>query len=742
MILKSDKECQQLLDFISSNDKLAYDIETTGLNVRKDEIIGFGISNQTEGFYVAHMAYKNGKLHKLISANMCHKILNALKPKKLITFNGSFDMRFTKHYFGIDLIDSIYSDALLAKHTVAEERPFRLKDIAKMLYGEDAAEEQRLMKESIKSNGGTSTEYFKADLDIMGTYCIKDCLLTYQVDEDYHEQIKKEGLQDFFFKDEVMPLYREVTIPMEDRGVYVDVERLTKLHKEIKEDLIRVEDEIQSELEPLKDEFRRWFLWKDFKPARTGLFAQAIASYGYECLGWDLPKTGTGKYSLTKANVKKLPKCRFRQFLKGKLQLLDEHEIELIQKRMFNATGQKYMFNLSSKHHLKKIFFQKLNETPLSKTDKGNPQINDEFLDLMAEKYEWCRKLRVYNKLVKIEGTYIGRYLEKQEDGVYYPSWFMHRTTSGRFGGDLMQLPRQLEEGEAIDPIIEKYTNSIRDCIICNKDSYLCGADYASLEVVVFADDAGDESLLDMIRKKHDFYSTVAIDIHDLHDKYSADKNADNFLKKHDPVLRQNTKPVGLGLRYGLKDFKLSHELNCSQKEAKKVMEKYFYSYPKLKARMDELIEFAKTHGYVKSKAGRVRHLKLLPKLHNTYGDILGDNLKIWKKFHENPKKYEQMKYLGKQYRAMINNCLNFPIQSMAASITNRACIAMTKEFKRVRLDAYICMQVHDEVVVHCAKKDIDRVKKIMQFTMENTTRLSVPLTAEPEVGVKYGDIK
>ena len=51
-------------------------------------------------------------------------------------------------------------------------------------------------------------------------------------------------------------------------------------------------------------------------------------------------------------------------------------------------------------------------------------------------------------------------------------------------------------------------------------------------------------------------------------------------------------------------------------------------------------------------------------------------------------------------------------------------------------------MQIHDEIVVSCAKKDSKRVGKIMQYLMENTTKLSVPLLAEPEVGSKYGDIK
>lgn len=739
MIITNDKDAQSVLDFINANDKIAYDVETTGLNVRKDAIIGFGVSNADEGFYIAYMIFDNGEFKFGVSKEMCIKLLNALKGKKLIMFNGSFDTRFTLHYFGVNLITSLWSDAMLAKHTVDEDMPFRLKDIAKREFGADAAEEQKLMKASIKANGGTSKQYFKADLDIMGKYCIVDCLLTYRLNDIFLKRIAKEGLTSFYFEDEVMPLLREVTIPMELRGVRVDADRLETLSHNLLADILKIEDEIQDEIKPLLDKFETWFLWKDYAPKKTGLFAQAVARY----YGMYLPLTATGKFSITKANIELQPESLGRTFLLGGAYLPNEvvRELQLQMYKDYNP-DERYMFNLKSKHHLKKVFFETLNEEPMSRTEKGNPQINDEFLDEMSKKYKWCAKLRVYNKLIKCYSTYIERYYAMQEDGVFYPSWFMHRTTSGRFGGDLMQLPRQLEDGEAIDPLIEKYNNSIRDCIISGEGRKLIGADYASLEIGVFADDSRDEALLSVIRNGEDFYSKVAIGVNKLEDKYSADKKAENFLKKHEPLLRQNTKPYALGIRYGLGDFSLSRTLNIEQSQARDIIKDYFEFAPNLKVRMDEIRESATALGYVKSQGGRVRHMPLLKKLHYAHGDILMNGLSIYKKWGSSPVKYKQMKYLGKQYRNMVKNAYNFPIQSFAATICNKACISIARELKRCRLDAFICMQVHDEVVISCAVKDVKRVSKIMQYCMENTTKLSIPLVAEPEVGVKYGDIK
>ena len=152
MIIKNDNEIEQVIDWINFQDEIAFDIETTGLNTKKDEIIGFGVSNAEEGFYITHKSWGSDRLHKLVSTNKCVELLNALKAKKLLMWNGSFDSRFTLDYFGVDLIDSLYIEVMLLKHTVDEERPFQLKQVAKKLFGVEATEEQLLMKESIKNN--------------------------------------------------------------------------------------------------------------------------------------------------------------------------------------------------------------------------------------------------------------------------------------------------------------------------------------------------------------------------------------------------------------------------------------------------------------------------------------------------------------------------------------------------------------------------------------------------------------
>jgi len=725
-IIKSDNGIQNLLDFIDQNETLAFDIETTGLNVRKDEIIGFGVSNGEIGYYVAHKAFHT-KLIKLVSAQKCVKVLNSLKNKKLITFNGSFDTRFTKHYFGVDLIGSIWSDAMLAKHTVDENRPFGLKEVAKKIFGTNAADEQKAMKDSIKANGGSAKEYFKADLDIMAKYCVQDCLLTFKLNDYYLDLIQKQGLSDFYFKDEVMPLYSEVTIPMELRGIPVDIELLTDTQKKIIVDINKLEAEIQNEIKPFLDEFEKWFLWKDYAPKSTGLFAQKVAEYAE----MQLPKTATGKFSLAKDNLENEEDSIYRSFLLGGAYLPDD-VVREIQMEMFYDSGQEYMFNLNSTHHLKKLFFQKFEETPLTKTPTGQPQVNDDFLELMAAKYSWANKLQDYKKLGKLKGTYIDRFLDSQEDGIFYPSFFQHRTISGRYGSDIQQLPRPREKGE-LNPVVLKYNNIIRKTIISGDNYKFIDADYESLEPHVFAHVSGDDGLKDIFRRGHDFYSTIAIKTEKL-EGVSADKSADNFLKKVDAPKRQSAKAYSLGVPYGMEEYSLGKNIGVDQKEAKKLIDGYLNGFPNLKKWMLETNEKVKNEGYVRSEAGRIRHFPTAPKIWYAHSKYILDSLRLWQMFADNPKKYSQMKYMRKQMKNMLDNGKNFQIQSLSASIVNRAAIKIMRELKRIGIDGYVCANIHDQLVVRVPEMKAERCRKMVEFIMENTYKISLPLKAPAEI--------
>lgn len=727
MIVSRTEQLEDVINFINDNEKLAYDLETTGLNPRKDKVMGIGISNSDTGLYIVVNNFVEGTLESVFSSATLKPILKLLLSKKLYTQNGSFDSRFTTCQLGVDLTSAIYSDSMLAKHTVNEDSFYGLKEMARDLYGEDATIEQKLMKDSIKANGGTPTEFYKADLQILAEYCIKDCVLTYKINEYYIAAIESEGLTKFYFEQEVMPLYKHVTIPMEQKGIPVDLELLIASKAEIRQDLIALDASIREKIEPHTKGFTNWFLNYHYPASRTGQFPQTLASV----LGVDLPKTEGGKLSLTAKNLALLPPdSLFRCFIEGTQYL----GAELIRKVQLEMQGSEPMLNLASKHNLKKIFFDELKEEAVSFTDKGNPQVDEKFLESIKHKYDFVPLLLEFNKLSKIEGTYIDRFLEEQEQGMFYPSFQQHRTTSGRYGSNMQQLSRPLSIEDEPSELVRKHNNRIRQFFVAGEGCKFLDADYASLEVVVFADDAGDEALLDMVKNNEDFYSKTAIEVFNLQSEYSADKKAPNFLKNHKPELRQSAKVYGLGIRYGMESWKLHHTLNIAQNEAQNIINKYFKNFPLLKQKMDYYERSAKNNGFVVSKAGRKRHMPRVKEIYDKYGDDILDSLELWKRYHEIPSQYSRMKFIRKEFNNLINNALNFPIQSFAASIVNQSAIALSKYIKSEGIDAYICLQVHDQLVLRCKEEDTAVLKAKMKYFMENTITLKAPLTADPEI--------
>lgn len=743
-VVLNDSTRRRAENHIKESVYLSFDTETTGLNVRRDKVIGFSFSGK-EGvaFYYPLMTW-NKELETLdpINSNLeyVRKFLGILKEKELVMWNGSFDIRVVLSNFDIDLTDSLIAEGMLLKHTVEEEGDFALKKVGIKIQGEigldvekEANEEQIELKENVKANGGSITktnfEMYKADLAVMAKYACADADLTLRICNYYKNLIMEEGLDSFFFDEEVMPLYKEVTIPMEIRGVKLDLDLLHNSKIEIEKDLVELEAKIIEQLE-INSGFQMWYSDKvetSVDEVPRGRYAQGVAEY----FNLNLPKTKAGKYSISKSNVEKLPCSEAKDFLLEETQHLDQEIQFTIKEKIYinskESGGKK--INISSKKQMGEVVFDYLGVKPLSRTEKGAPQFNDTMIEWLADNgYEWAHDLHDYNKLVKIKGAYIDRFLDNHEEGRYYFSYKQHGTISGRYGSDAQQLPRPMEDGQESD-IVLKYNNRIRRFFIIEKGRKFIDCDYESLEPHTFAHVSGDEGLRDIFRKGHDFYSTIAIATEGLYE-YSSDKKADNYLGKINKQKRQVAKAYALGVPYGMGGYALGKSLEIPTEEAEELVENYLNAYPKLREWMDRSKELAQKEGYVRSEAGRIRHLGRVKEIHSIYGEKLL-NFKFRKKLERRfDKKYVLGLYLD--YKNGINNARNFQIQSMAASIVNRAAIAINRELVKRDIDGWCCAQIHDQLIFNVPEDRVDECKEIVRDLMQNTTKLSLDLKAPP----------
>ena len=761
--VRTREELLVLWKELESHDKIAIDTETTSLNTRKGKIIGVSFSTEEgNGWYIPSRIW-NKETETLDEVfidgvgvdSIMVKLLKTLIGKKLIGHNLAFDCKFIMYFYGVNLIPDIWVDTALLVHTVKEEgafgygNPFGLKSIAIMIQDEigldvkeSANQEQLELKASIKENGGVTTrvlyEIYKADIDILSKYAAADTDLTLRICNHFLKVLEKEGLEKLFFEDEVMPLYREVTIPMEIEGIALDIPLIEETREAIVKDQANFKDSVMTELLKLS-EVKSWIMdsaLKAFPPSPKGKWASTLVGL----YGLPMPKTARG-YSLKQSNVEALDDHPVREYLlSGELNHLKEEVVLRVSMKLWKDANDGVLINIQSKKQLAEITFNYLKEKPLSKTAKGQPQFDDDTIQALSGKYEWLQNLRLYNKLLKIKSTYIDRFYTAAEDGRFYPYFKQNGTVSGRYGSDLQQLPKPKEEGEA-DPIIVKYTNTIRAFFISDPEHVFIDSDYTSLEPHLFASVSDDKALQEIFNKEHDFYSTVAIRTEKLNDqttKYpngvSADTKAPNYLKKIDAPKRNTAKGYSLGIAYGMSAFALSMSLGVSKEEGKRLHQGYLDGFPGVAQWIINSRESFKRDGFIKNEVGRIRHLDKGKAVY----DIFGDSIMDWKVRGELGREYgkDQVLQWYRDYKNALNSSLNYQLQSMAASVVNRAALAINRKFKELGIGGVVIAQIHDQLVIKCPADKAEECLPWVQDLMENTTKMKgVTLKAPPEIG-------
>jgi DNA polymerase I-like protein with 3'-5' exonuclease and polymerase domains len=619
---------------------------------------------------------------------------------------------------------------------------------------EAANQEQIELKESIKNNGGSVTkesfEIYKADLGILSKYASADTDLTLRICNLYLDKLRAEGLDKFFFEDEVMPIYREVTIPMESYGVDLDTELIEKVHKEIVEDQKKNKEIVMKSLLAIP-EVKEWVVatsMENYPVSHKGNWAQRLV----QRYSLPLPKSEkTGKYSLTAKYINELEESKVKQFLlTGDDSFIEDIEKARISMALWKESNDGDYINIQSKKHLGEIVFGYMGIEPKvagANTKSGRAKFDMDMVEELAKTYPWAENLRIYNKLLKIKSTYVDRFRERQEDGRYYFYFKQNGTVSGRYGSDAQQLPKPLEEGEDA-PVIMKYVNIVRAFLVAGKGRKVIDADYESLEPHCFASVTGDKKLQEIFNNGWDFYSTVAIQTEKL-EGVSADKKADNYLKKLDPVKRNKAKAYSLGIAYGMEAYALKMSLGVDQKTAEGLVKGYLDGFPQLAEWRNRSRQQVKEHGYIKNYVGRVRHLPKVKRLYEKVGDRMMD----WR-FRKDleskipPKEVikngeiikvisprDQITQAYRDYRNGLNNCLNFQLQSLAAAVVNRAALKINLKAKELGIDAICQAQVHDQLIINVDEKDAEMFAPHVQSIMESTTRLpGVTLKAPPEI--------
>ena len=861
-LILTREELIELASRLKTANYIAFDTETNGLSIKKNVVIGFAVSpSPWEGYYIPLLCWEDGKFKdywnpeatypenvtnqeykvpEFIKDFIVNTLISPANPR-LLMHNAPFDCNIVYNHMGIQLKDSLHCDTILLKHFMDENSENGLKDIA-VNYSEklkwdpkEAVQEQEEMSKSVIKNGGvfnkgpkSKKEIWKGDFGVVGRYGAKDTIITYRIYLYFMYLLKKlpPKHHDLFFNLEIMPLCREVLIPMIDRGVFVDVKYFEELKGEMEGLLDRYQD---LAIEGLSQYLAHFNLAKDtIKEDSRRFVEKVIKNQGQEMPMQPDKKNGGMKPTLNKKALENA----FAQtghwvwaWLLGQDSLrLSGAEIQKLKSEAyFESTGKRHVFNINSGPHLRWLIFQQMRVVPeqylesRDYTKKGKlPSMNAKVLGKIAKDHAALGRIITYKKLRKLLSTYVIPILELNNNGWLHLSFNQSGTLSGRFscsGGLNLQTLPKLEElacdnCESTNLTIENPYHMIlhykcKDCGTEKKDIIVYSAikrgfiapqgkkivnsDFNALEVRCFAYMSGDDKLKEVYLKGLDLYSKVYCDTFDSEHRYSANPKASNYLKKVNPQMRSWIKPVVLGIVYGARKGQVANLLGLKtrnregkevldMKKGQGIIDSYLDAYPALRNYMEECDEAACIKGQVETIFGRIRRFKFAPivyelcsrkgidyheLLDKSYkeleniniafgsGDLAVDDLH-W--FADRVKmsivqldKIGNWQHIVGVFRNELNNAKNVRIQGLAAHLTNRAMLVATRQFKKLNLDAHICLQVHDEITCYAIEKDAEQVKDILKKAMEENQfakQIDIPMISEPVICDNLKDSK
>jgi DNA polymerase-1 len=595
---------------------IAIDVETTGLNPRRDKLHGCGVATEDGSHYIRSNDIPFGDNH-------------------LVGHNVRFDLKFLQ----IKPEQQIWDTKLLAQ-LIDENQELGLKALTKKYFGDESLLAKQRLDEILEQEKLKNiADLCQRDLDeggftsIIADYCEEDCVNTLKLVHHLSKKLKDLDIKmkDWGFKKSILDYYLEEAMPlekvllaMETRGIKLNVERLQKF----KRNLLKENEVYRTELEELCKE--------KLDEINEKLYQVELAKR----------KTDKGK---------------------AKVKLLDR-------------------FNWKSGDHIGSLFYDyfKVPKKLVVKTKTGKYNTAEKQLKALQVATHDDRLKSVldlylkWKKNLKLLTTYTGEQkglLAHLENGRVYSDYLQTgRGKEGKTGGtvtgrlssrspNMQNLPRDSEVRSFFIP------DSKRDVFI-----YF---DYSQLELRIAAHLSNDEKLIEAYTNNLDLHQITA-------DQLGVD--------------RQLGKKLNFALIYNASPFRLMSELGTEDEEmCRQFKNDFFALYSGYRKHLNRLWKFMTTHGLMVSETGRIRRLPAL--------------------LHEQEK--------SKPWRHAINQGYNFPIQSLGASITKRAMIALHNEGYN------IVTQVHDSVVIQASKKSARGLAENIKQIAENIYPLKVPLKVD-----------
>ncbi|HEU4904457.1 MAG TPA: DNA polymerase I, partial [Flavisolibacter sp.] len=364
-------------------------------------------------------------------------------------------------------------------------------------------------------------------------------------------------------------------------------------------------------------------------------------------------------------------------------------EARVHEEKVYETAGVR--FNLGSPKQLGEVLFEKLKLDPKAKKTKtGQYATGEDVLRKLAAEYTIVDDILAYREYTKLKSTYVDSLplLINPKTGRVHTNYAQAIAVTGRLSSNnpnLQNIPIRTERGR-----------EIRKAFIPRDEKHvLVSADYSQIELRIVAALSSDPAMCEAFIQNKDIHTATAAKVYNV---------AEEAVTKE---MRRKAKSVNFGIIYGQSSFGLAENLNISRSEAKEIIDNYKIQFAGITRYMDEMINYAREHGYVQTVLGRKRWLR----------DINSSNFTV--------RGYAE------------RNAINSPIQGTAADMIKLAMVKIHKAFKEHDFQSKMILQVHDELVFDVSKDEVEKVKPVILDCMQSAMTLpnGIPILAEVGVG-------
>lgn len=379
----------------------------------------------------------------------------------------------------------------------------------------------------------------------------------------------------------------------------------------------------------------------------------------------------------------------------AKLATMDEKlttDIAEIQRQMFEMAG--YEFNIASPSQLAEVLFTKL-QLPTFGIKKGKTgySTGQKELDKLRGQHPIIELIEQFRELTKLQNTYV-QTLPQQVDerGRIHTTFNQDVAATGRLSStdpNLQNIPIRTDLGR-----------KIRDAFVPDEGNVFVSADYSQFELRLAAVLAGDEKMVNDFNAGTDIHAKTASEVYHV--------PLDDVTKE----MRRRAKVVNFGVLYGMSQHGLAAAANMSYAEAQQFIDEYFKVRPSVKRYMDATIKKAHDDGFVETLFGRRRWTP----------DVKSSNFIV----------------RSSAERA----AANMPIQGTEADLMKMAMIKVQQNLDQQFPAARQLLQIHDSIMIECARADAERITTMLQETMEHIyPELGVRLQVDVHTGDNWGEV-